>query len=249
MVRKLFGYTALAILALCIGIGLTTHHSYVTTPSMYPTIPPGSMIFINETKDVHVGQVIVFRANGLTWAHRLIQIKPDGTYITKGDNPANAPDVFDPPVTENDVVGVVSHAPRWLGFPELIVHDPGYGLAWLRAELGIGGRAFLCLVAGVVACALAAGKRRPTVKPRRGRHATAAEPEIRAESLEAEPDTTPFPRISRGAAPTAPSTSAAGDSPFAPRNAADIVRFASEDSDVRAVAAGAGAGPGATDQI
>lgn len=160
MVRRAVTWIALTLLGLGVAVGMVTDHSYVTTPSMYPTIPPGSEIFVSHTKDVHVGQVIEFRANGLTWAHRLIKINPDGTLVTKGDNPENAPDVFIPPLTRADVIGVVTHAPRWLGFPELIVHEPSYGLAWLRAELGVPGRVLLCLAVGLASFAAVSRKQR-----------------------------------------------------------------------------------------
>lgn len=140
MIRKLLAAFAVVLIAAVAGVALFTNHSYVTTPSMYPTIPPGSEIFVRHQSHYRVGQVIEFKANGLTWAHRLIAIKANGDFVTKGDNPLNSPDVFVPAVTQKDVVGAVVLAPRWLGFPELIAHHPGYGLAWLRAELGVPGR-------------------------------------------------------------------------------------------------------------
>ena len=160
MIRKLLAWSGLALVGLGLAISLLTDHSYVTTPSMWPTIPPGSEIFVTHTSNVRVGQVIEFRANGLTRAHRLIEIKHDGTFVTKGDNPQNAPDVFEPPVTRSDVIGVVTHAPRWLGFPQLILNQPGYGLAWLRTELGVPGKSVLSLAAGLVAFTAASSRSR-----------------------------------------------------------------------------------------
>jgi len=78
-------------------------HVFVTTPSMYPTIPPGSLVFIQKESSYHVGDVIEFRGNGLTFMHRIIRISPNGDITTKGDNPQNAPDYFDPPITASDV--------------------------------------------------------------------------------------------------------------------------------------------------
>jgi signal peptidase I len=142
MVRKIAAGAFAAIFAAVVAVTLFTNHSYVTTPSMYPTIPPGSEIFVSHEQHYHVGQVIEFRANGLVWAHRLIAIK--GTnFVTKGDNPLNSPDVFVPPLTQADVIGAVTFAPKWLGFPELILHRPSYGMGWLRAELGVWGRVAL----------------------------------------------------------------------------------------------------------
>ena len=171
MIRKLLAAFAVVLIAAVAGIALFTNHSYVTTPSMYPTIPPGSMIFVSPQAHYHVGEVIEFRANGLTWAHRLIAIKPNGDFVTKGDNPQNSPDVFIPAVTAKDVIGAVTHAPRWLGFPELILHHPRYGLAWLRAELGITGRVVVVLAAGLLALGPAAARDLAALLRRR-RHQT-----------------------------------------------------------------------------
>lgn len=128
-----------------------TNHSYVYTPSMYPTIPPGSMIFVEHESSYHVGEVIEFHANGLVWAHRLIAIKPNGDLVTKGDNPASRPDVFDPPLRMNDIIGKVVYAPRFLGFPQLFVHHPAYAWRWFVFELGIVGKVIIGLVVGLVA--------------------------------------------------------------------------------------------------
>ena len=168
MIRKI-GTGVLLVVALACGVlAFTTNHSYVTTPSMYPTIPPGSEIFVSPAKAYHVGDVIEFRANGLVWAHRLVHINADGSLVTKGDNPENATDVFVPALTRKDltgttghlrfgyryvgkdVIGVVTHAPRWVGFPELIAHHPGYGLSWLRAELGLPGKLLLVVAVGAL---------------------------------------------------------------------------------------------------
>ncbi|MDE3207130.1 MAG: S24/S26 family peptidase [Acidobacteriota bacterium] len=145
-----------------------TNHAYVTTPSMYPTIPPGSMVFIRPERSYHVGQVIEFRGNGLDFVHRIVRISPAGAITTKGDNPQNVPDVFVPSTTTADVIGAVYAAPRWVGFPELIVHHPSYGIAWLRAELGRPGEAAVVIVAGLLTFLAYGGGRRSAPKHRIG---------------------------------------------------------------------------------
>lgn len=150
MIRKALICAMLAIVAGCLWVVFGTNHSFVTTPSMYPTIPPGSEIFVSAQEEYHVGDVIEFHANGLNWAHRLIEMKPDGSFVTKGDNPENTPDVFVPPVKQNAVIGKVVLAPRFLGFPQLIAHAPGYGLAWLRTELGLTGRILLVAIVALI---------------------------------------------------------------------------------------------------
>jgi signal peptidase I len=183
MMRKMWVGVLAAAAVLIVALGavvmLLSNHSYVTTPSMYPTIPPGSEIFVSHEQTYHVGQVIEFHANGLTWAHRIIKINSNGTYVTKGDNPQNAPDVFVPALTQQDIVGAVTHAPRWIGFPELIIKHPGYGLSWLRAELGVGGRIGLVGAFGCTALLYAGAtgrKRRSDASPGRSADDSIATP-------------------------------------------------------------------------
>lgn len=217
MVRKLSGLAALAVLLACVAASMLTNHSYVTTPSMYPTIPPGSEIFVSHESSYHVGEVIEFRANGLVWAHRLIKINPDGSFVTKGDNPQNAPDVFIPAVTRKDVIGAVVHAPRWLGFPELILHHPGYGLSWLRAELGVSGRIGLVAAVGLIAFLQAClPRRRAAAKDAAAKDAPAGAgaPGTDAQSAEEQPaDTQPADARSAGEQATdePPAEADAGD--------------------------------------
>ncbi|HUV57946.1 MAG TPA: signal peptidase I [Acidimicrobiales bacterium] len=161
--RALTGLLALVVSAGIVVI-LLTNHAYVSTPSMYPTIPPGSMVFIEAQHTYHVGQVIEFKGNGLLWVHRLVKIEPNGDLVTKGDNPQSTPDVFVPPTTMRDVVGTIVVSVPYLGFPELIAHDPSYGLSWLRAELGITGKLVVLALAAVV-CALLITRMRRSVDP------------------------------------------------------------------------------------
>jgi signal peptidase I len=176
MFRRIAVACAVVGAAVLAFVGFFTNHSYVTTPSMYPTIPPGSMIFVSPASHYHVGEVIEFRANGLVWAHRLVEITPAGDFITKGDNPMNARDVFVPPVTQKDVIGVVTHSVRWIGFPELIAHRPAYGLAWLRAELGLPGRILLVGFVALASLALTAVADSRVLQHRQARHRRVSAP-------------------------------------------------------------------------
>jgi signal peptidase I len=152
----LTGYSiALAtITAAAIYVIFFTNHVFVTTPSMYPTIPPGSLVFIHKQPTYHIGDVIECRGNGLKFMHRIIKIGANGDITTKGDNPQNAPDYFNPPTTTSDVIGKSVLSLKWAGFPELIAHHPGYGLSWLRAELGLRGRLLVLLICAIFFFAL-----------------------------------------------------------------------------------------------
>ncbi|MHB1739308.1 MAG: signal peptidase I, partial [Actinomycetes bacterium] len=161
--RRAAGLTLLLLVSVLMGLFIRTNHAYVTTPSMYPTIPPGSMVFIEPRASYHVGEVIEFHANGLLWVHRLIAIRPNGDFVTKGDNPESTPDVFAPPTTAKDVVGTVTFSVPFLGFPQVFAHDPAYALGWLRAELGLRGKLALLLVAICVGFFVTASRRRSPV--------------------------------------------------------------------------------------
>ncbi len=139
------GVAAVVVVVAIGAVAAAFNHAYITTPSMYPTIPPGSLVFIEEQPAYHPGEIIEFRANGLLWIHRLIGIRSDGSLITKGDNPQNKPDVFVPETRMSDVVGKVVLSIPFLGFPELALHHPAYALAWFKAELGTAGRVVLFL--------------------------------------------------------------------------------------------------------
>lgn len=158
-VRQCACVVVVTLVCCFMSIILFTNHAYITTPSMYPTIPPGSMVFLHAEPSYHVGEVIEFRANGLLWIHRLVGIRTDGSFITKGDNPQSTPDVFVPEVRASDVVGAVSTSVPYAGFPELIVHSPRYALQWLQAELGLRGRIALLGVAVGLAALLVSRRR------------------------------------------------------------------------------------------
>lgn len=100
----------------------------VDSGSMRPTIPIGSAVIVDKSP-VHVGEVITFHrlADGALVTHRLIEIKQDGTLVTKGDA-NNAPDLGSIP--RGNVVGHVVAAPRDVGSViHMLFHTPlGYGL-------------------------------------------------------------------------------------------------------------------------
>lgn len=72
------------------------------------TIPKDSIIMVHllsdgEKKDLARGDVITFRQGGIEKVHRIVEIDPDGTLTTQGDNNSGK----DPPITLNDVHGKV----------------------------------------------------------------------------------------------------------------------------------------------
>jgi signal peptidase len=105
-------------------LGLLPFKVYVVhTGSMSPTIPSNSAVIVQ--KGVYaVGRVITFETPNGPVTHRLIERRPDGMLITKGD----ANETPDPgAISPSDVIGGVVAAPPLLG----------YGLTYLKNPLGL----------------------------------------------------------------------------------------------------------------
>ena len=113
----------------------------VTTGSMESTLQIGDIIVIKKTNDYKIGDIITFLPEGDTTptTHRIIQYgETAGTYITKGDNPANSVDTD--PVTNDQIFGEMVHHLPILGMFVGWVKDGG-GLIYVIAViliLGIG---------------------------------------------------------------------------------------------------------------
>lgn len=87
--------------------------SIVMTGSMEPTVPTGSIAWVNENfteEDLEVGTIAVYEPQlGTEVMHRIIAID-DGTYTFQGDN-NNSPDLAEP--TAENVEGVyLFHIPE-----------------------------------------------------------------------------------------------------------------------------------------
>lgn len=91
----------------------------VTTSSMEPTIPVGSLVAVDTSSEVkpHVGDIVTFKPYStapMTITHRLVgeTAKADGRYmVTQGD----ANEKADSPVPYVGLIGVVKHHVPYLG--------------------------------------------------------------------------------------------------------------------------------------
>ena len=101
--------------------GFLPYAAYVVrTGSMFPTIPPASVVIV-ETDQYQVGQVITFRRAGDRTTHRLVAVNTDGTLTTKGD----ANDTIDPfTVPRADVIGGVTAFVPNLGYLVVYLQNP-----------------------------------------------------------------------------------------------------------------------------
>lgn len=96
MLRRIFSRIYFLIVSVLIAIGGILSVFYicqvrpyvVQTGSMTPTIPVGSVCFVNQHisyENIHIGDIIAFKLGGTaTVTHRVIRIVEDGM-ITKGD--------------------------------------------------------------------------------------------------------------------------------------------------------------------
>lgn len=95
--KKVFNYIKnillTIVLVICISfLGLRAfgiQSSVVMSGSMEPTLPTGSVVFVDYRYDYNklkIGDIAVFSANeGMDVIHRIVEQKPEG-FITKGDN-------------------------------------------------------------------------------------------------------------------------------------------------------------------
>lgn len=109
----------------------------ITTGSMEPVLPVGSLVFTAPNATPRVGEIIAFPYNGEIVVHRLIKINPDGMIVTKGDANDSVDNHLIKPVYEKDVLGVV--------VKQEILTAPGF---WLH--LNIKGYIFFGLMAVVL---------------------------------------------------------------------------------------------------
>jgi signal peptidase I len=131
IVRKLGNvvFGVLTVVLLAVGIllasGQLPFRIYaVQSGSMSPDIPTRSAVLVHTERDYAPGDVIAFNVGDNVTTHRLLEIEPDGTYVTKGD----AVEQVDPfPITEADVIGKVVGT-----VPEL-----GYWLVYLQQPVGM----------------------------------------------------------------------------------------------------------------
>ncbi len=123
VLKYLFLAAAAALLLLiCCGFRFYV----VTTGSMSPAIPVGSVCVVNRNtpfSEIRAGDVISFRTGDrMLVTHRAVRIEEEGI-ITKGD----ANNSEDAPVTEETYLGKIV-----LSIPKL-----GYAAAFLRSTAGI----------------------------------------------------------------------------------------------------------------
>lgn len=96
----------------------------VATGSMAPSITAGSLIYVIDTGEYNVDDVVTFQREGEVVTHRIVAVESDH-YVTKGD----ANDGRDAPVSHDQVIGKVVFSVPLYGYFFAIASTPiGYGL-------------------------------------------------------------------------------------------------------------------------
>ncbi len=111
---------ALLFLAWPLAWGGLFSYTVVSGNSMEPTYQTGDVVMTYRTSDYQVGEIIVYTVtfDDKTGAiiHRIIEVLPDGTYRTKGDNNDFAdPWVAEPQNIRGEVIAVFPQAYKVIG--------------------------------------------------------------------------------------------------------------------------------------
>ena len=103
--------------ALFVLLHTVVHVEYISTNSMSPTIPAGSLVVDTNVSTVHIGDIITARDpySGSVATHRVMGVASNGGIITKGDANKDT-DTHYVPMTIKDVLGrVLFSFPIWTG--------------------------------------------------------------------------------------------------------------------------------------
>ncbi|MCP5028118.1 MAG: signal peptidase I, partial [Actinomycetia bacterium] len=93
-VRALLAGLAVFVILVMLGVGIGLLQGYrpvvITTGSMRPTAPPGSLVIAQPVSDVAIGDVVIMRRDGrATITHRIVDLERNGAgapfAITRGD--------------------------------------------------------------------------------------------------------------------------------------------------------------------
>ena len=124
-----FGFllAIIAIVGFLAVIHMTVPTYMISTGSMEPTLPVGTIVLETSADSLEIGDIITFQqeGDGNPITHTLVGYEDDGSLMTMGDaNPT--PDVHDTPLTMVDVKGKV--------FTQFMIFVPGF---WLSTK-GLG---------------------------------------------------------------------------------------------------------------
>jgi signal peptidase len=96
-------------------LGGDTYFMVAYGGSMQPAINIGDIAIIKrvDPSQIHVGDMLTFHQSRQIVTHRVVEVLPNGDFITKGDA-NNAPDTE--PVPKSNVIGKVVFIVRYVGY-------------------------------------------------------------------------------------------------------------------------------------
>ena len=124
---------ALALIGVMVFLWQMKPLYFVTTGSMEPMMPVGTVALVLPDDNLEVGDVITFKPDGRDVAvtHAFIGYAEDGSLMTRGvANPT--PDVFSTPLTHDDVIGKVVQSTQ-LFAPSFWTSPKGFATAGIIA--------------------------------------------------------------------------------------------------------------------
>lgn len=108
----------LILIPLLFYISLNFKFLIITSGSMSPAVPTGSLVVLNSDDSYKVGDIVSFEAGNMIITHRIVEKKSNQEFATKGD--ANLTKDFSY-VSEKEIMGKVILSIPYIGYIVLFV--------------------------------------------------------------------------------------------------------------------------------
>jgi len=118
---------------------LSSHYKllFVTTSSMSPKIPKGTILLLDKAGNPSLGSVVTYEyKDNILITHRIVKLSYCGNhihYVTKGDANEFWDNIY---VTESDVVGTVLFTFPYLGYAVVALFHPLFLLCFFYVPIG-----------------------------------------------------------------------------------------------------------------
>lgn len=116
--KNLVLFIGLILVPLLFYISLNYKFFIITSGSMSPAIPTGSLVVLNTDDSYKAGDIISFKAGNMIITHRIVDKKNNQEFVTKGD--ANLTKDFSY-VSEKEIMGKVILSIPYIGYIVLFI--------------------------------------------------------------------------------------------------------------------------------
>ena len=89
----------------------------------------------NGEDEIKQYDIILFKSENKLIVHRVFQINPDGTFVTRGDNNGESDEN---PVSKIDVLGIYNHKLVFMSFINYLGYTPGFYIALVAVTYDLG---------------------------------------------------------------------------------------------------------------